>query len=72
MRDYIVTWTITIPAESHEAAACEALEIQRDPDSIATVFDVRDAKRWRDRREIDVGNKWSDTIGALMTVGKTP
>lgn len=42
MPDYLVTWEININAESPEAAAAKALEIQRDPNSIATVFDVTD------------------------------
>jgi hypothetical protein len=35
-----VSWVIDIEADSAEAAAREALRIQRDPDSIATVFTV--------------------------------
>jgi hypothetical protein len=35
-----VTWTIDVEADSPEAAAREALRIQRKPDSTATVFDV--------------------------------
>jgi hypothetical protein len=38
--DYIVTWVIDIEADSPEEAARLALEIQRDPDSIATYFTV--------------------------------
>jgi hypothetical protein len=37
---YLVSWTIEIEAESPQEAAEKALEIQQDPDSIATVFDV--------------------------------
>lgn len=37
---YKLTWKIDIEAESPEEAALKALEIQRDPDSIATIFDV--------------------------------
>jgi hypothetical protein len=39
---YRVTWTIDIDADNPEAAAREALEIQRDPMSIAVSFDVTD------------------------------
>lgn len=39
--EYRVTWTIDIEADSPVDAAQEALRIQRDKDSIATVFDVR-------------------------------
>jgi hypothetical protein len=37
---YRVTWTIDIDAKSPKAAAKEALRIQRDPESIATHFEV--------------------------------
>ena len=39
---YKVTWTIDLDAESFEDAARQALEIQRDPMSIATYFTVTD------------------------------
>lgn len=39
---YFISWEIDIDADTPEAAAREALRIQRDPDSIATVFDVFD------------------------------
>jgi len=42
MPDYLVTWTIDIKADTAEAAAREALAIQRDPNSTATVFDTID------------------------------
>jgi hypothetical protein len=37
---YRVTWRIDLDAESPRDAADLALEIQRDPTSIATVFEV--------------------------------
>jgi hypothetical protein len=40
---YRVKWEIDIEAGSHEEAALKALQIQRDPSSIATVFDVVEA-----------------------------
>lgn len=40
MPEYLVQWEIELSAESPEDAAAKALEIQRDPDSTATVFDV--------------------------------
>jgi hypothetical protein len=43
MSSYRVTWVIDIEAESKQAAALTALRIQRDPSSIATVFEVADA-----------------------------
>ncbi|GAT02504.1 hypothetical protein [Mycolicibacterium fortuitum] len=39
--EYRVEWTIDIEAASPEQAARQALVIQRGPDSIATVFEVR-------------------------------
>jgi hypothetical protein len=42
---YRVTWEIDLHANSPRAAAEEALRIQRDPESIATVFGVRKLKK---------------------------
>ena len=50
---YRVTWEIDIEAESDEAAARQALEIQRDRDSIATCFVVRDSGG--NRCDVDLG-----------------
>ena len=36
-----VRWEIDVDAQTVKEAAQKALEIQRDPQSIATVFDVR-------------------------------
>ena len=41
-KHYYVTWSIELDATSPEVAAEMALEIQRDPESIATVFMVSD------------------------------
>jgi hypothetical protein len=40
-RRFRVTWEIDLYANSPRAAAEQALAIQRDPESIATVFGVR-------------------------------
>lgn len=40
--EYHVIWEIDLPADSPVAAAREALRLQRDPASLATVFDVVD------------------------------
>lgn len=40
--NYVVSWHIDVEADSPEEAAREALRIQRDADSIATVFEVVD------------------------------
>jgi hypothetical protein len=44
MTTYSITWEIEIDAKTPEEAARKVLEIQRDPASIATVFDVYDNK----------------------------
>lgn len=41
--EYRVTWVIDLDASDPEEAARLALEIQRDPESIATHFLVQDA-----------------------------
>ncbi|GAA5091439.1 hypothetical protein [Nocardia iowensis] len=44
MPDYSVTWHIDqLTADTPLGAAREALDMHRDPDSIATVFDVYDS-----------------------------
>lgn len=43
MKSYFVAWYIDIDADSPEDAARQALAIQRDPKSVATVFDVKHA-----------------------------
>lgn len=43
LASYTVTWTIDLDAASAEDAAVRALRIQRNPDSIATVFQVQKA-----------------------------
>jgi hypothetical protein len=41
MAQFRVQWTIDIEAGTAQHAAKQALAIQRDPDSTATVFDVQ-------------------------------
>jgi hypothetical protein len=46
--EYLVRWEILVEAASPEEAVEEALAVQRNPDSRATLFDVRDEwGRWR-------------------------
>ena len=40
MNEYLVTWQISITADTEQEAAKRALEIQRDPSSTATIFQV--------------------------------
>ena len=42
MKEYLVTWQIEITADTPEDAAREAFMIHRDPDSMATVFEVQE------------------------------
>lgn len=42
MKHYLVSWSIDIDADSPEEAAQKAQDIQKDPESIATYFDVLD------------------------------
>ncbi len=51
--EYHITWRIEVEADSFEHAAQIALDIQRDPNSIATQFEVRDASGTI--RELDIG-----------------
>ena len=37
---YRVIWMIDVEAKSPQDAAAEALKIQRDPESVATTFDI--------------------------------
>ena len=39
---YKISWEIDIEADTPEDAVRQALAIQRDPESLATVFEVRD------------------------------
>lgn len=50
---YKITWKIDIEAESALVAAKEALKIQRDPNSIATMFKLID-KRTGIKFEVDL------------------
>lgn len=54
MTTYEVTWTIEVEADSHEGAAREARRIQCDPQSVATVFEVMNARRFKDRKTVDL------------------
>jgi len=53
---YLVKWAIEVEACTHREAAEEALKIQRDPDSMATVFFVENTET-NEREEIDTGEE---------------
>ena len=61
--EYLVRWEIQLNADSVEQAAEIALQIQRDPSSLATVFFIfaRDGIGYSC---IDVGEKTAQEIGA--------
>lgn len=59
--EYQVIWEIDLAADSPVEAAREALRIQRDPASLATVFDVIDPDGRRVRIDLETGD--SETNG---------
>ena len=69
---YRVTWTIDIDAEDHTEAAEKALEIHRDPESIATVFEVTDlsastlAYRRVLTQQIEANETWREAKKRLL------
>ena len=50
--EYKITWKIEVDAENFEEAVLLALSIQRDPNSIATHFHVRN--QIGEKREVDL------------------
>jgi len=48
MTEYLVTWQIFVEAKTPEEAAWAALAAQRNAESHATCFDVRDERGHRD------------------------
>lgn len=52
---YRVVWEIDLGAESFEEAARKALDIQRDPGSIATCFVITDENG--NRRDVDLDDE---------------
>jgi len=60
--EYTVRWEIQLDAGSPEEAAFKALEVQRDPNSTANVFDVYwgehfwgyDDEYWEHEQEVDL------------------
>jgi hypothetical protein len=58
MPTYRVTWVIDVDADGPREAALQALEIMRDPASIATVFTVADDQG--NRVDVDLGQEGLD------------
>lgn len=57
MPEFFVTWEIDVTADTPRAAAQEALAIQRNPDSIATVFYVTDDSGLTERIDLDEASR---------------
>lgn len=57
MKTYLVTWEIDIEAASPREAAEKALEIQRNPESAATVFTVMVRDEDTDSYQIDLSDE---------------
>ena len=53
MPEYRITWEIDLSADSSREAAEQALTIHRNPESIATVFDVMDETGHTERIDLD-------------------
>ena len=66
-KEYLVTWKIEIYADSAEEAAREALEIQRDQESIANVFTVSDGETEEtiDFYQTAADEFWADRKGEI-------
>ena len=63
---YQVSWVIDIEADSPEEAALRALAIQRDPNSTALVFEIRDDCGGYIER-VDLDNESDKPWGQTMT-----
>lgn len=71
MAIYLVTWEIDIDAETPLEAARIALEIQRDKDSTATVFDVTNHHDSDDRTCVDLIADPDDYVDECPVCGGT-
>lgn len=54
MAEYTVTWEIELDADSHEDAARQALDMIRDPEGCADVFDVTHPLPGAEPKRIDL------------------
>lgn len=63
MTEYTVSWEIDIEADNSDEAAQQALDIQRDSNSTATIFYVRQSgKELHTATYIDVATLNKDTL----------
>jgi len=60
MPEYLVTWRAEILADTPEHAAQIALAMQRDPESLATIFEVVDLAQ---QKTIDVAETEGIELG---------
>lgn len=58
MSTYIVRWEMEFEADSPEDAARQALRVHRDPESIATVFDVEHCEDGPDKGSFTQVDLW--------------
>jgi len=63
---YHVVWELDIMSDSPRKAAEEALRVQRDPQSQATVFDVREFDTEDDSQQIDLSEDEEDDDGQAV------
>lgn len=56
LKQYRVMWEIDVDAASPKEAAIRALEIQRDPSSIAVIFKVQQKPGGWEQVELDLTN----------------
>ena len=63
-KDYHVSWDIDLVADSPMDAARQALRIQRDRDSIATVFDVTDEEGNTERIDLTEATESAEEISS--------
>ena len=65
MAEFKVHWTIDVDTECHEAAGMLALEIMRDPKSIASVFTVAD------QQEVEVVMDCNNGVCLIIEDGRS-
>jgi hypothetical protein len=72
MPEYRITWEMDIDADSPIDAARQALKIQRDPDSIANVFDITDEAGTTERIDLeDAGTAFTACARHRISLSKS-
>lgn len=67
--EFTVTWSIEVSASSPDRAALEALAVQRDPSSTATVFEVESAEMGPITIDLDQFEDRPDRNPVALVVG---